>query len=249
MPVAKSDREFGRSKGDVTGSANPEISGMFDRISRTYDFLNHLLSLGTDRRWRNLAIRKLSLKPEMLLLDCSAGTGDMAFTALRQQPGVQVILMDPAAAMLAEADAKAVAVPRCSYRLVRGAAERLPFADRQFDRFMVAFGIRNFADLGGGMRELSRTLKPGGVGVIIEFTPERARLVDRVFRWYMRHVMVKVGGWISGDRQAYSYLFQTVEHFPSSSELVALFGNTGLRTREVRRLSSGIARLFVLEKV
>jgi demethylmenaquinone methyltransferase / 2-methoxy-6-polyprenyl-1,4-benzoquinol methylase len=229
-------------------SANREVAGMFDRIARTYDFLNHLFSLGIDRRWRKLAIKKMSLEPGLTVLDCGAGTGDMSFTALRSQPGVQVVLLDPAANMLTEADSKAGTIPPAKFRLVRGAAESLPFEDGRFDRFMVAFGIRNFASLEGGIGELSRVLKSGGIGVIIEFTPERARLVDRVFRWYMRHVMAGIGSWISRDHDAYSYLFRTVEHFPSSAELIKVFSRAGLSCCEARRLSWGVARLFVLRK-
>ena len=221
---------------------------MFDRISRSYDFLNHFFSLGTDRRWRRLAIQSLHLSSGHKLLDCSAGTGDMALTALREVPEVHAVLLDPAQEMLKIAGGKTGTIPATQIRLVRGVAETLPFAGETFDRFMVAFGIRNFASLEEGMRELHRTLKPGGHGAILEFTPDRASGIDRVFRWYMRCIMQPVGALISRDREAYSYLSRTVQGFATSSELLDLFERVGFVCRESRRLSLGVARLFVLEK-
>lgn len=228
--------------------ANREVAGMFDRISHTYDFLNRFFSLGVDRRWRALAIRHLGLKPGLRMLDCSAGTGDMALSALDHEPQVKTVLLDPAQAMLQVADSKAGITPPRQYRLVRGAAEGLPFADASFDRFTVAFGIRNFADLEYGMRELHRVLRPGGRGAILEFTPDRAPVIDHVFRWYMVAVMQTVGALVSRDRHAYAYLSRTVQSFATSAELQEMFTQVGFHCRENRRLSLGIARLFILER-
>lgn len=229
--------------------ASREIAGMFDRISRSYDFLNHFFSLGTDRRWRNSAIRRLALSEGCRVLDCGAGTGDMSLIALHHCPGVSTVLLDPAQAMLGVADSKAGTVPPKNFCLVRGVAECLPFADGTFDRFMVAFGIRNFVDLEQGMKELHRTLLPGGMGAVLEFTPDRKPLINRVFRWYMAHVMTPFGALISRDRDAYGYLSRTVEGFSTSAQLVDLFAKVGFSCRENRRLSLGVARLFVLEKL
>jgi demethylmenaquinone methyltransferase/2-methoxy-6-polyprenyl-1,4-benzoquinol methylase len=160
---------------------------MFDRIACTYDLLNHLLSLNRDRRWRRLAIRRLLLAPGHKILDCGAGTGDMALAAHRHTEGVSTILLDPAHAMLSLADSKAGIIEPARFRLVRGYAERLPFADAAFDRVMVAFGIRNFADLRAGLDELYRVLRVGGRGAILEFTPDRARIIiNGAFRFYMQ---------------------------------------------------------------
>jgi demethylmenaquinone methyltransferase / 2-methoxy-6-polyprenyl-1,4-benzoquinol methylase len=232
----------------MTRRPNPDVARMFDRIARTYDLLNRLFSLGIDRRWRAAAIQRLRLRPGVRLLDCSAGTGDMALTALAHEPNIEAVLLDPAQVMLLVADGKAGTVPPNRYRLVRAAAEGLPFPNETFDGFMVAFGIRNFADLAGGLRELSRTLKAGGIGVILEFTPERARLVNRMFRWYMVRVMQPLGALISRDREAYAYLTRTVEAFATSEKLMQVFTDAGLTCQENKRLSLGIARLFVLEK-
>ncbi len=226
----------------------PEIAGMFDRISKTYDFLNHFLSLGVDRHWRNTAIRKLFLTPEMTILDCGAGTGDMALAAHRLCSDLRITLLDPAQDMLLKADTKAGVLKPEQYLLVRGAAEYLPFPDALYDRFMIAFGIRNFANLETGLRGLHRVLKRNGRGVILEFTPDRSRWLDRLFQWYMRHVMEPLGAAISRDREAYIYLTRTVENFATSAQLTRLLSDIGFVIIENVGLSGGIARLFVLEK-
>jgi demethylmenaquinone methyltransferase/2-methoxy-6-polyprenyl-1,4-benzoquinol methylase len=221
---------------------------MFDSISSTYDLLNHLFSLGIDRRWRNAAIRSLRLEAGHVLLDCSAGTGDMALTAHKRAAGIHTVLYDPAHAMLSVADSKANILPPSSYRLVRGVAESIPFPDSTFDCFTVAFGIRNFADLRKGTQELFRTLKRGGIGAILEFTPDRSRLIDRAFQWYMRAVMQPAGALISRDRDAYSYLSRTVQSFQTTATLETLFSEIGFRCKKTRKFSFGIASLFILEK-
>jgi demethylmenaquinone methyltransferase / 2-methoxy-6-polyprenyl-1,4-benzoquinol methylase len=224
------------------------VSRMFNRIARTYDLLNHILSAGIDRRWRRKAIRMLGIEKGNLVLDCSAGTGDMSLCAFEANPHVKLVLVDPAEAMLINADSKASNIPPRQFHLVRGVAEGLPFADASFDCFMVAFGIRNFDDLDYGLSELARILKPGGRGVILEFTPDRSRLIDRIFRWYMNTILIKVGNLISRDDEAYNYLARTITNFLPSDSLLKVFASIGLTCRKNIALSFGIAHLFVLEK-
>lgn len=221
---------------------------MFGRIARTYDLLNRLFSFGADQRWRHAAIRHLRLTREMRLLDCSAGTGDMSIAAHRHCHGIATVLLDPASEMLAIADSKAGSIPPGKFELVCGAAESLPFPDGSFDRFTVAFGIRNFADLSRGLSELHRILRPGGKGAILEFTPDRSRFIDRMFQAYMRRVMIPIGAKISGDPQAYAYLNHTVQNFATKAELTELFARTGFQCVEAKPLSLGIAHLFILDK-
>ncbi|RPH93330.1 bifunctional demethylmenaquinone methyltransferase/2-methoxy-6-polyprenyl-1,4-benzoquinol methylase UbiE [candidate division KSB1 bacterium] len=230
-------------------SPNPDVADMFNRIAHTYDRLNHLLSFGIDRRWRKLAVRKLRLKNGCTILDCAAGTGDMALAIHDRVDGTTTVLLDPAHSMLCEADAKAGTISPARFRLICGSAERIPFRDNTFDGFVVAFGIRNFADLKGGLNELQRVLKSGGKGIILEFTPDRSRLIDRVFRKYMSGVMIPLGARISKDQDAYVYLTRTIQSFATSRQLTDLFTEVGFRCVENRSLSWGIARLFVLEKI
>ncbi|MBL0060321.1 MAG: ubiquinone/menaquinone biosynthesis methyltransferase [bacterium] len=221
---------------------------MFDRISSTYDKLNRFFSLGVDRLWRRAAVKSLALGPRMRVLDCSAGTGDMAFEAHRQCSDVHTTLFDPSAKMLKLADEKAKRLQITAYALKCGAAERIDAADQSYDRFMVAFGIRNFQDLGTGLTELYRVLKPGGKGVILEFTPDRSKFIDKVFKTYMWWVMRPVGGAVSDDREAYKYLAETIQRFPASTTLIAKFHAAGFSKVEATPLSFGIATRFLLTK-
>lgn len=230
----------------VTSRSN-DVATMFDRISSTYDFLNRLFSAGIDRRWRKTAIRKLNIAANATVLDCSSGTGDMAFTTLKLQPNAIAYLYDPARSMLQIAGNKGQSQKE-HFSLIQGAAEALPFEDASFDHFMVAFGIRNFADLESGMKELNRVLKPGGTGLILEFTPDRSRLIDWMFRQYMWYVMRPVGRLISRDKDAYAYLARTVENFPVVDKLLELFKQCGFAEIESIPLSLGIASRFILTK-
>lgn len=221
---------------------------MFDRISSTYDKLNRFFSLGVDKLWRKAAVHSLALQPGMQVLDCSAGTGDMAFEAHRQCIGIHTTMFDPSAEMLKLADEKARRLKITAYDLKCGAAEKIDCSDNSYDRFMVAFGIRNFYDLRGGLVELQRVLKPGGIGVILEFTPDRSKLIDKVFKAYLWWVMRPVGGAVSDDREAYKYLAETIQRFPASSKLIATFEGAGFSKVEATPLSFGIATRFQLTK-
>lgn len=232
----------------VKDGANPKVVEMFDRISSTYDKLNRFFSLGVDRAWRRSSVKSLGLVEGMRVLDCSAGTGDMAIEAHRQCSGIQTTLLDPSAQMLILADQKAIKRGIKSYELKCGAAEKLEFSSQSFDRFMVSFGIRNFDNLEGGMRELHRILKPGGKGVILEFTPDRSKLIDRIFKSYMWWVMRPIGGAVSDDREAYKYLAETIQRFPPSEKLMKTFRSSGFSHIDARPLSFGIATRFLLTK-
>ena len=232
----------------VKEGANPKVVEMFDRISSTYDKLNRFFSLGVDKLWRRSAVRSLALASGMRVLDCSAGTGDMAFEAHRQCSGIHTTLFDPSAEMLKLANEKAKRSKITAYELKCGAAEHIEAADQNYDRFMVAFGIRNFQDLGVGLTELHRVLKPGGKGVILEFTPDRSKFIDKVFKTYMWWVMRPLGGAVSNDREAYKYLAETIQRFPASTKLVEKFEAAGFSIVEATPLSFGIATRFLLTK-
>ena len=171
----------------------------------------------------------------------------MALAVGNYEPEAVVCLYDPAMKMLDIARRKAT--PRFGhFSYVQGTAESIPFPDESFDHFMVAFGIRNFMDLRLGLSELCRVLKPGGTGVILEFTPDRSWLIDRIFKIYMWGVMRPLGGFISRDKDAYAYLAKTVESFPVIDDLEKLFRKVGFGKVESKPLSLGIASRFFLTK-
>lgn len=193
----------------------PRISAMFDAIAPRYDFLNHLLSAGIDRSWRRRAIRSLGLTGRERVLDLCTGTGDLALEAQRAMPGAARVLgIDFSGVMLT------LGVEKLRRRrldreivLVRGDAMSLPVASSSVDAVTIGFGIRNVDDREAACREILRVLKPGGRLAILEFSMPTTPLFRFAYLSYFRHVLPRVGRWISGHDEAYEYLPASVDAF------------------------------------
>jgi len=226
---------------------NPRaVREMFEQIAPRYDFLNHLLSLGVDCRWRRAAARAALAKGPRRVLDVATGTGDLAIFLKRLRPEAEVVGLDFAPEMLKRAEQKArrVGVP---IALVEGDALAMPFEDGSFDALTVAFGFRNFADYERGLREFYRVLAPGGRAVILEFPPPPERGFGRLVRFYYHRVLPRLGGWISGSPEAYRYLPETVERFPKPERMREMLAAAGF-SPQVRLLTGGLAGLFIGDK-
>ena len=197
-------------------SRTPErISAMFDDIAPRYDFLNHLLSGGIDRLWRKRAIRSLQLTGRECVLDLCAGTGDVAIEAQTSRPGAARVLgVDFSPAMLSLGLEKLRRRKLDSrIALVRGDASKIPVADGSVDAVTIAFGIRNVEDREAACRDILRVLKPGGRLAILEFAMPTSPLFRRLYLSYFRHVLPRIGRWISGHATAYAYLPASVDAF------------------------------------
>jgi len=217
---------------------------MFDAVAPKYDLLNRMLSAGIDGRWRRRAVRELAPERGHTVLDLCAGTGDLGFTAARE-PGVSVVGVDLARKMLARGHAKRGGR---RVRFVQADGERLPLPDASVERACVGFGIRNMSSLSSAFDETLRVLKPGGRFVILEFTTPPNPLLRSLYHAYFHHVLPRVGGWVSGDAQAYTYLPASVSEFPAPSDLAALLTTRGFRDVRWSLLSGGIACLHVAER-
>ncbi len=222
----------------------PVVAAMFDRIAPRYDRLNRLLSLGVDVGWRRQAVRAALADAPARVLDVATGTADLALMLKRARPQTQVIGVDFAEAMLAVGRAKA---SRLGLRveLLRGDALALPFDDASFDAITVAYGLRNFADVGRGLVEMRRVVRRGGRIVVLEFPPPPANLAGRALRWYGRSVMPTIGGLVSGDRNAYAYLPASTEAFLAPAELTAALHVAGFGHVQHRLQSFGVSALHV----
>ena len=193
----------------------PRISAMFDAIAPRYDLLNHLLSAGIDRLWRKRAIRSLALTGREHVLDLCTGTGDLAIEALTATPGAARVLgVDFSGAMLT------LGLDKLRGRrldrevlLVRGDAMTLPVASSSVDAVTIAFGIRNVDDREAACREMLRVLKPGGRLAILEFAMPTTPVFRFVYLSYFRHVLPRLGRWISHHDTAYEYLPASVGAF------------------------------------
>lgn len=230
--------------------AGLHVRDMFSRIAPRYDFLNHLLSFSLDRVWRRRTAKIFSdvlVRPESRVIDLCCGTGDLAFALARRRAR---LLQDAAggAAPVVGSDFVEGMVVRARQKARANAARvwfagadalSLPFDDETFDLVTAAFGFRNLSNYESGLREFARILKPGGQVGILEFSePERGALAG-IFRMYFRHVLPRIGGAISGDKQAYAYLPGSVAKFPSASGLRESMEHNGFTDVRVRSWNFG----------
>ncbi len=224
-----------RAGGDAKRSY---VRSMFAAIAPRYDVLNHLLSLNVDRAWRRAAVRRLGWErqPDGTYLDLCAGTLDLAST-LARQPGFcgRVIGADFVVAMLARGKGKAART-----RPVGADALTLPFADGRFDGAMVAFGMRNLADLDAGLKEARRVLRPGARFVVLEFATPRFAPLRALYLFYFRRVVPAIGRAVSKHRDAYTYLPESVLEFPDPDAFARRLGDAGFSDVRYELLSGGI---------
>lgn len=173
-----------------------EVREMFDNIAPKYDLLNHTLSMSIDRVWRRRVVGEVRRAKPGRILDVATGTGDLAIAMARRIRDVQVLGVDLSEQMLAVARRK-IEARGLDGRIVldRGDAERLAVADASVDVATVAFGVRNFGDLGAGLRELARTIKPGGKVVILEFSRPRNRVFRALYEFYSYKILPASAGW------------------------------------------------------
>ena len=209
------------------------VRDMFDGISPVYDAMNRVMTVGLDGRWRRLAARSV-VRPGDCVLDACCGTGDLALAA--ERAGGVVTGVDFSPRMLARARKKSTSVT-----WVEGDALSLPFEAATFDSATVGFGVRNLADLAGGLAELRRVLRPGGRVACLEITRPNGPLRPLFRLWFER--LVPVVGRILPGGEAYTYLPASVARFPGPAELAALLEDAGFVEVGWRRLGGGIVAL------
>ena len=226
------------------------VAAMFDAIAARYDLLNHLLSAGLDRRWRQLAIRSLRLTGRERVVDVCTGTGDVALAAIDGRPGaLRVVGIDLSDEMLRLGGEKVRARGEGGrILLARGDATRLPLPSASMDAATVAFGIRNVEQPERGLAEMYRVLRAGGRLAILEFSIPASRLVRAVYLPYFRHVLPRIGGLVSGHGSAYTYLPASVGSFIAPEVMLDFLRTCGFRQPSAQPLSWGIVMLYTAEK-
>jgi len=223
------------------------VRGMFGSIAPRYDLLNHLLSMNVDRYWRARTVKLVSpvlARPNARVLDVACGTGDLMFALQSRSSKAFVFGSDFCHPMLLAAQSKA----RGS-RLFESDALRLPLKDAALDLVTIAFGFRNLANYGHGLDELRRVLKPGGVAAILEFSTPPNPILARVYGFYSRNVLPTIGGWISGSKEAYSYLPESVRKFPGAPDLADQMRAAGFANVRFERMTAGIVALHLGERL
>ena len=222
-----------------------EVREMFDNIAPKYDLLNHTLSMNIDRIWRRRVVRIVRRSRPHRILDVATGTGDLAIEMARRIRDVHVLGVDLSEKMLDVARCK-VAARGLDERVVLdvGDAEHLRVSDASVDVVTVAFGVRNFGDLEAGLREMARTIKPGGKVVILEFSRPRNRLFRVLYEFYTYKILPRIGGMVSKDKRAYEYLPASVGEFPAPAEFMSMMERAGFRECRARSQSFGIAQIY-----
>lgn len=229
---------------DIAEVRRAEVRRMFASIVHRYDLLNRVLSFRRDVYWRRVAVAQGQIPPGGRTLDLCAGTADVALEIIRQVSGARVIAVDNCEPMLIRGLQKVKkAGVTGQIRFVAAPAEMLPFADETFDGAFVAFGVRNIADRRQGLKEMARVLRPGGRGVILEFSTPASPLFGSLYHFYSHRVLPWIGGLLSGNRAAYEYLPDSVDDFPSPERLQALMEETGFFQVSVLPLTHGIVTI------
>lgn len=229
---------------DSSSSKKEQVAEMFDNIAGNYDFLNHFLSVGIDKKWRKKAIRLLQKDQPKQMLDIATGTGDFALEALAINPD-KITGVDISRQMLevGKVKMKKKGVDNIIH-LQYGDSENLPFEDNTFDAITVSFGVRNFENLEAGLKEMLRVLKPGGKVVVIEFSMPEKFPIKQLYSFYFMNILPIIGKMISKDHRAYTYLPESVHAFPYGKRFTDILDRLGFKSSSIIPLTFGIASIY-----
>jgi demethylmenaquinone methyltransferase/2-methoxy-6-polyprenyl-1,4-benzoquinol methylase len=230
-------------------SKKGQVAEMFDGIARSYDFLNHFLSMGIDKGWRKKAIHVIAAKNPKAILDVATGTGDLAIAANKVLPEAKITGVDISTGML-EVGRKKMAELNLndSIQLLEGDSEALPFEESSFDAVTCAYGVRNFENLERGLREMQRVMRPGGKLAVLEFSQPKKFPVAQLYQFYFRAILPLVGKIVSKHSRAYTYLPESVAAFPEGEAFCALLRKCGFSEINARPLTFGITTLYSASK-
>ena len=225
-----------------------QVATMFNNISKRYDLLNHLLSMGIDIQWRKKAVKLLKDKQPKLILDVATGTGDFAIQTLDLNPD-KIIGVDISEGML-DVGRKKIEKLGLSDKIEMqlGDSEKLLFEDNKFDAVIVAFGVRNFENLEKGLSDMYRVLKPGGSLVVIEFSQPESFPFKQIYNLYFQKLLPTVGKLISKDSSAYTYLPESVENFPYGNQFLDILKKVGYKSTVCKSLTFGISSIYSATK-
>lgn len=225
-----------------------QVTQMFNNISGKYDFLNHMLSFGIDKYWRRKTISRLKKFNHDYILDVATGTGDFAISSLRLKP-TKIIGVDISSGMLEVGKTKIKRLNlESKIEMVLGDSEELPFADDTFDIVTVAFGVRNFENLYRGLSEINRVLKPQGHIAVLEFSNPETFGIKQLYSFYSTKILPFFGNLISKDKNAYTYLPESVKAFPCGDSFNTELTKAGFNNPKCEKLSFGISSIYIAEK-
>lgn len=239
---AKIVEQRGKSGGALLTPS--DVRTMFDRIVRRYDLMNRLMTGGRDVAWRREAARMAIGSGADRALDVATGTGDLALE-LHRQGVLDVTGLDFSREMLASAENKRQEQRVSGVTFLQGDAMSMPFPGASFDALTIAWGLRNLPDYERGIQELARVLRPEGRMVILEMTPLQNETLRNAFNLYFQHAVPLIGGIISGDRDAYRYLPESVGSFPPADDLAGMMRAARLRNVRYKLVGGGTVALHI----
>ena len=232
---------------NTTEGKKKQVTKMFDNIAGSYDFLNHTLSLGMDNIWRKIAIKKLTNNPATIL-DIATGTGDFAISASKYTKA-NITGIDISQGML-DVGIEKIRKKNLSDRinLQLADSENLPFEDNSYDAITAGFGVRNFEDLNKGLSEMYRTLKENGIVAILEPSEPTRFPLKQFYNLYFHHILPFIGGIISKDKNAYTYLPDSVSAFPSGNKFLTELKKVGFKECKHIPITFGVVSLYIAIK-
>ncbi len=226
-----------------------QVEQMFDNISKNYDGLNRVISLGSDTRWRKKVIKKVCNTKPNTVLDIATGTGDLAIQFAKQLPNASVTGLDLSEGMLSVARKKIAGTDlEKNLKFVKGDSEKLPFEDNSFQAITVSFGIRNFEDLEKGLSEIYRVLAPGGIFMILETSVPTKFPFKQGYNLHTKYFLPWVGRIFSKDKSAYKYLSESASVFPYGERLNNILRKIGFIDVQHAPQTLGVATIYSAKK-
>jgi len=246
MKTNRESRWFGYRQVDPAEKTRL-VESVFDSVASRYDLMNDLMSGGIHRAWKNRFVRMMHPSPAKTLLDVAGGTGDIAFRyrALAGEDA-RITVCDINHEMLKVGQSRAIDRGYINgFKWIEGNAEKLPFKDNSFDLYSISFGLRNVAKIDDALAEARRVLKPGGQFFCLEFSQLKNNLLQKLYDEYSFRLIPKIGGLVTGDRESYQYLVESIRQFPKPDQLARRMKDAGFDKVQVTPLSGGIAAVHV----
>jgi demethylmenaquinone methyltransferase / 2-methoxy-6-polyprenyl-1,4-benzoquinol methylase len=217
------------------------VRGVFSNVASRYDLMNDLMSGGQHRLWKDVFVRRVRARKGEAILDMAGGTGDIAFRLARAGAAVTVADINP--------EMLAVGIERAKQRGVEGLvwaeenAERLSFADKAFDAYTIAFGIRNVTDIPAALAEALRVLKTGGRFFCLEFSQSRWPGFRTLYETYSRRIVPRIGEAVAKDEESYRYLIESIERFPDMPAFAKMIEGAGFRNVKAEPILGGLVAI------
>ena len=225
------------------------VRNVFNSVNNNYDIMNDLMSFGTHRIWKNIMVEWLAPRPSWKIIDVAGGTGDIALKILHHMKNYSnldgiINVCDINESMINNGRNKAINQGVLNeIKWTVGNAENLPFSDMEFDAYTIAFGLRNVTNLQLALQEASRVLKPGGRFMCLEFSKLTSPILNKFYDFYSFSVLPNLGKIITGDKNAYKYLVESIRLFPDQNEVCNLMEQNGFKNIKYRNLSNGIVAI------